>query len=425
VAGVESAIAYLCQSDSNSRNPAEEGRRLIKTGSFSYRVVTHQHYRAMRNEDDRRAYNRTKMREYRQREKKKASPAENNLPDNGAEQIDQMGKIYYLKGPTGNIRISFCADDFKEFKAQGYFPGGHPLIGYEDGTSAKLLDIQLQFKSYRLKGEWFSPSDSLLEYIDSHTVKCNVIDSDSMWSLCAHTEAETEAAADEYKNHSISSSNAGNANTLPVIDSDSHVNYVTFHNVKDALKSLGIYDERASERMLAECRERSPGVTVEEILFWIGHLWREATASKRIRDPKAYVIAAVGRHVGEENWQRLRDSEVAQAQSPQELPAWENQSEHAVSLWHVILAELQKIIIRRTFDTWLKPTDGWDLCGETLYVRVPSPEFRHLGEKYGEQITNAIRQQHLEIGGVEFVSRPEEVRHELRTPRMSEVRHIS
>jgi len=48
---VVSAVQYLCDPDPQSRNPSEEGRRLLKTGQFSYQVVTHSHYRAMRNEE--------------------------------------------------------------------------------------------------------------------------------------------------------------------------------------------------------------------------------------------------------------------------------------------------------------------------------------------------------------------------------------
>jgi len=66
---VVSAVQYLCDPDPQSRNPSEEGRRLLKTGQFSYQVVTHSHYRAMRNEDDRREYNKLKMRESRSRRK--------------------------------------------------------------------------------------------------------------------------------------------------------------------------------------------------------------------------------------------------------------------------------------------------------------------------------------------------------------------
>lgn len=66
---VTAAIKFLCSPDASSRNKAEEGRRIIKEGQFQYRVVNHSIYRAIRNDDDRREYNRTKQREHRQRVK--------------------------------------------------------------------------------------------------------------------------------------------------------------------------------------------------------------------------------------------------------------------------------------------------------------------------------------------------------------------
>jgi hypothetical protein len=66
---VESALEFLCAPDPRSRNDEHEGRRLLKQGPFQYYVVSHQHYRDIRNEDERRAYNRRKQAESRARRK--------------------------------------------------------------------------------------------------------------------------------------------------------------------------------------------------------------------------------------------------------------------------------------------------------------------------------------------------------------------
>lgn len=66
---VSEAVTYLCSPDPNSRNPDEEGRRLVQEGPYLYRVVSHSAYRAIRNEDDRREYNRIKQQESRQKRK--------------------------------------------------------------------------------------------------------------------------------------------------------------------------------------------------------------------------------------------------------------------------------------------------------------------------------------------------------------------
>lgn len=64
---VVTAIEYLCEPDPHSRSPAAEGRRLIQEGAFAYQVVNHQAYRAIRDEQDRREYNRAKKAEGRAR----------------------------------------------------------------------------------------------------------------------------------------------------------------------------------------------------------------------------------------------------------------------------------------------------------------------------------------------------------------------
>jgi chromosomal replication initiator protein len=72
--------------------------------------------------------------------------------------------------------------------------------------------------------------------------------------------------------------------------------------------------------------------------------------------------------------------------------------------WLQILAALEKKVIRQSFETWLKPTRYSHAAGRTLYVRVPSPEFQHIGDKYGDLIQEAIDLQSLEFDDVCFVT---------------------
>ncbi|MDE3063106.1 MAG: chromosomal replication initiator protein DnaA [Acidobacteriota bacterium] len=72
--------------------------------------------------------------------------------------------------------------------------------------------------------------------------------------------------------------------------------------------------------------------------------------------------------------------------------------------WLQILAALEKKVIRQSFDTWLKPTRFSHATGRTLYVRVPSPEFQHIGEKYADLIQEAIDAHTLEFDDVCFVT---------------------
>jgi chromosomal replication initiator protein len=76
----------------------------------------------------------------------------------------------------------------------------------------------------------------------------------------------------------------------------------------------------------------------------------------------------------------------------------------ALNPWLQILAALEKKVIRQSFETWLKPTRYSHAAGRTLYVRVPTPEFRHIGDKYGDLIQEAIDTQSLEFDDVCFVT---------------------
>ena len=76
----------------------------------------------------------------------------------------------------------------------------------------------------------------------------------------------------------------------------------------------------------------------------------------------------------------------------------------ATNPWHQILSALEKKVIRQSFETWLKPTRFSHAAGRTLYVRVPSAEFQHIGDKYGDLIQEALDLQGLEYDDVVFVT---------------------
>src|SRR5208283_2384211 len=80
----------------------------------------------------------------------------------------------------------------------------------------------------------------------------------------------------------------------------------------------------------------------------------------------------------------------------------------ALNPWLQILAALEKKVVRQTFETWLKPTRFSHAADRRLYVRVPSPEFQHIGDKYGDLIQEAIDLQALEFDDVSFVTAEED-----------------
>ena len=62
---IQKAIDYLCAPDPATRTQGEQGRRLVKIGTFSYRVVNGVHYDQLRNEEHRREQNRTAQANFR------------------------------------------------------------------------------------------------------------------------------------------------------------------------------------------------------------------------------------------------------------------------------------------------------------------------------------------------------------------------
>jgi len=72
--------------------------------------------------------------------------------------------------------------------------------------------------------------------------------------------------------------------------------------------------------------------------------------------------------------------------------------------WVLVLDALEKKINRHSYETWLKPTRFSHSKGPTLFVRVPNPDFCHIGEKYGDLISEAIENLGLEFLDVEFVT---------------------
>jgi chromosomal replication initiator protein len=72
--------------------------------------------------------------------------------------------------------------------------------------------------------------------------------------------------------------------------------------------------------------------------------------------------------------------------------------------WARILDALEKKINRHSYDTWLKPTRYSHANGNVLFIRVPTAEFRHVGDKYADLIQEAIDNLGLEFDDVKFVT---------------------
>jgi chromosomal replication initiator protein len=76
--------------------------------------------------------------------------------------------------------------------------------------------------------------------------------------------------------------------------------------------------------------------------------------------------------------------------------------------WLQILGALEKKISRHSYDTWLKPTRFSHANGTVLFVRVPTPEFHHIEDKFGDLIQEAMDTCVPEFQEVKFVTAEED-----------------
>jgi len=72
--------------------------------------------------------------------------------------------------------------------------------------------------------------------------------------------------------------------------------------------------------------------------------------------------------------------------------------------WVQILGALEKKVNRHSYETWFKPTRFSHDADGKLFVAVPSPEFRTVGERYNDLILEAIEKLGLIYHDVEFVT---------------------
>ncbi|HZY61584.1 MAG TPA: chromosomal replication initiator protein DnaA [Edaphobacter sp.] len=75
-----------------------------------------------------------------------------------------------------------------------------------------------------------------------------------------------------------------------------------------------------------------------------------------------------------------------------------------LNYWVRILAALEKKINRQSYETWLKPTRFSHLEGKKLFVRIPSEDFQHIGDRYADLIQEAIDNLGLDVETVVFTT---------------------
>ncbi len=72
--------------------------------------------------------------------------------------------------------------------------------------------------------------------------------------------------------------------------------------------------------------------------------------------------------------------------------------------WTRILTALEMKVNRQSFHTWLKPTRFSHSNGRVIFVRIPSAQFQHIGDRYADLIHEAIENHQLDVDEVRFVT---------------------
>ena len=151
---IESALEFLQKPDPESRSKMEGGRRLIREGQFQYRVVNWDHYQRIRNEDDRREYNRRKQAEYRARK----AGARQELSDPGDEPDTDKQR----RAARANAKIAeqeAVQDEVRSRFNPGYDPKNEkPKVVIPSGETIKSVLEKNQRAAYEADKKLLSQS---------------------------------------------------------------------------------------------------------------------------------------------------------------------------------------------------------------------------------------------------------------------------
>lgn len=114
--------------DPESRSKEEEGRKLIRLSPYLYRVVNGAHYDKMKREEDRREYNRTRLKEIRKADR----AAQEVNPDTATKKVGQkFRKPAFEELKLIGAKIGLPDEEvtkfFNYYEANGWRVGRNPM----------------------------------------------------------------------------------------------------------------------------------------------------------------------------------------------------------------------------------------------------------------------------------------------------------
>lgn len=142
---VEVAIEYLCQPDSKSRNKAQEGRRLVRSGEYLYEVTTHNIYRKIQNPDEKREADRNRQRKHRAEDREsQLSHDVTNVTNVAHTDTEAYTEAETIKARAKNGKATRIPEDFavtdkhRAWAQENNFPSPDSLIEqFRDYWTAK------------------------------------------------------------------------------------------------------------------------------------------------------------------------------------------------------------------------------------------------------------------------------------------------
>lgn len=139
------AIEFLCAPDPSSRSPENDGKRLIREGQFQYFVTNHERYRSIRNQDERREYNRESQRKSRASRK-----LESSLTVNDSHQMSALSAHTDTEAETER---NTCpeSDLVREVFDHWKKVHGHPKARLDSARMTKIKNALKQFSVDDLK----------------------------------------------------------------------------------------------------------------------------------------------------------------------------------------------------------------------------------------------------------------------------------
>lgn len=143
---IEAALAALCAPDPKSRSKVEEGRRLVREGEYAYRVPNYEAYHAVRNEEDRRAYNREKQREHRKRVRASVNDSQSLSALSAKEEAETEEKKTQKKSGTAEPPAPPADQQVQTPQGQVTFPkeGAQLIRHFYGGNPARAADAGKQ-----------------------------------------------------------------------------------------------------------------------------------------------------------------------------------------------------------------------------------------------------------------------------------------